>query len=604
MVLAKEATDACVPERLVDERSSATELVPACWCRNPPPPGTSGDWVRSMNTLCLLTEPLIRVQGPSGEVESLSLPQLLARLAGSEALDFPMLRPHQQPAWHAFLVQLAYLALEPAEATEWTAGVAVPTDATTWERLLRALTTDYPDDAPWCLVVDDWQQPAFLQSPCLPGAQPDYKRVLASAQEIDLLITSKNHDEKIGKMTRIGAADADLVAFALVSLQGFAGYLGAGNFNTMRMNGGFASRAQFRMVFERGSGPEFMRDLRVLLARTDRVREDAQLSGIGTALKPHRLVWLSAWGDSALSVDSVHPLCLEVCRRIRLRLTGDALQALTASSKTARVDAKLRNGVVLDPWLPIVRKGTGKALTAIPGSFGYRLLSPVLFDAKRFKLPVLAMPCAEVDRDSAGVLVMQVLVGGSGRTDGLLRREIPVRRRALRKFSDAPAELALRAGRFIEIASAMQGKVLRAALLQFVDGSDDPDWKNGDFGKYVQRWTEQFDQLVDEVFYEALFATVDAEQADLEAEAQWLQTLNRLATVVFQRALEALPSRDRSRVFASVRAEQMLRGSLHKQFGPLLAHTRATAGTGQPVDAATAATATHVPPEPHDAHPA
>ena len=553
-----------------------------------------------MNALCLLTEPLIRVQPSSGQTEPLSLPQLLARLAGGEALDFPMLRPHQQPAWHAFLVQLAYLALEPAQATASTADIAVPTDAATWERLLRALTHDHADDAPWCLVVDDWRQPAFLQSPCGPGAQSDYKRVLASAQEIDLLITSKNHDEKVGKMTRIGGADADLVVFALVSLQGFAAYLGAGNFNSMRMNGGFASRAQFRMVFKRGSGPEFLRDLRVLLARSERLWEDVPELGIGTASRPHRLLWLPAWGDTALSLDSVHPLCLEVCRRIRLRLAGNVLQALTAGSKTARVDAKLRNGVVLDPWLPIVSEGTGKALTAMPGSFGYRLLSPVLFDAKRFKLPVLAMPCAQVDRDSAGVLVMQVLVGGSGRTDGLLRREIPVRRRALRKFSDAPAELALRAGRFIELASAMQGKVLRAAMLQFVDGTDDPDWKNGDFAKYVQRWTEQFDQLVDEVFYEALFATVDAERADLEAEAQWLQTLKRLATLVFDRALEALPSRDRSRVFARVRAEQMFNGSLHKQFGPLLAHSRATAGTGPPIDAA-AVTATHTPPEPHHA---
>ena len=592
---------------MVDDCSVAAEMVPVCWYRTLLLPRASGDWVRPVNALCLLTEPLIRVQGPSGGVDRLNLAQLLARLAGGEALDFPMLRPHQQPAWHAFLVQLAYLALEPAESTESPADVAVPTDAATWERLLRGLTPDRADDAPWCLVVDDWQQPAFLQAPCWPGAQPDYKRVLASAQEIDLLITSKNHDEKVGKMARIGRAEADLVVFALVSLQGFAGYLGAGNFNTMRMNGGFASRAQFRMVFKRGSGLEFLRDLRVLLARSERLWEDALEAGIGTAARPHRLLWLPIWGDTALALDSVHPLCLEVCRRVRLRLKGDTLQALTASSKTARVDAKLRNGVVLDPWLPIVREGTGKALTAMPSSLGYRLLSPVLFDAKRFKLPMLAMPCADIDRDSAGVLVMQVLVGGSGRTDGLLRREIPVRRRALRKFSDAPAELALRAGRFIEIASAMQGKVLRAAMLQFVDGSDDPDWKNGDFAKYVQRWTEQFDQIVDEVFYETLFATVDAERADLEAEAQWLQTLERLATVVFERALDALPSRDRSRVFASVRAWQIFRGGLHKQFGPLLAHTRATAGTGPPADAATATattTATHAPPEPHDAHPA
>ena len=540
-----------------------------------------------MNVLCLLTDSLIRVQSTSGQVERLSLPQVLARMSDAEALDFPMLRPHQQPAWHAFLVQLAFLALELAEATD------PPTDATAWQALLRGLTPGHPGDEPWCLVVDDWLQPAFLQSPCLPGAQADYKRVLASAQEIDLLITSKNHDEKVGKMPRIGSDDADVVVFSLVSMQGFAGYLGAGNFNTMRMNGGFASRAQFRLVFKRGSGPEFLRDLAVLLSRADRLWEDAIEHSIGTTPLPHRLLWLASWGNAALALDSVHPLCLEVCRRIRLRLAGGVLQALTAGSKSARVDAKLRNGIVLDPWLPLVKEGEGKALTATASTFSYRLLSPVLFDGQRYELPLLASPRA--DEDSAGVLVAQVLVGGSGKTEGLLRREIPMRRRSLRKFGDARAELALRARRFIEIASALQGKVLRAALLQFIDGSAEPDWKNGDFAKYVVRWTEHFDQKVDEVFYEALFDTIEAELTDQPAEAQWLQTLLPLARAVFQRATEALPSRDRSRLFALARAEQLFRGGLIKQFGPLLPRAQPSA--------ADAATGTLAPPEPHHAHP-
>ena len=540
-----------------------------------------------MNALCLLTDSLIRVQSTSGQVERLSLPQVLGRMSCAEALDFPMLRPHQQSAWHAFLVQLAFLALELAEATD------PPTDAAAWQALLRGLTPNHPGDEPWCLVVDDWQQPAFLQSPCLPGAQADYKRVLASAQEIDLLITSKNHDEKVGKMPRISSDDADLVVFSMVSLQGFAGYLGAGNFNTMRMNGGFASRAQFRLVFKRGSGPEFLRDLGVLLSQTERLWEDAIEHSIGTTPVPHRLLWLAPWGDAALTLNSVHPLCLEVCRRIRLRLTGGRLQALTAGSKSARVDAKLRNGKVLDPWLPLVKEGEGKALTAMASTFSYRLLSPVLFDGQRYELPLLASPRAA--EDSAGVLVAQVLVGGSGKTDGLLRREVPISRLSLRKFNNARAELALRARRFIEIASTLQGKVLRAALLQFIDGSAEPDWKNGDFAKYVVRWTEHFDQQVDEVFYEALFDTIEAELTDQPAEAQWLQTLLPLARVMFQRATEALPSRDRSRLIALARAEQLFSGGLIKQFGALLPLTKpSTAG---------AATAALAPPEPHHAHP-
>ena len=527
-------------------------------------PRVSGGWYRPVNTLNLLTEGVVRVQDGDGLVHGLSLPQLLARLSAAEVLDFPLLRPHQQPAWHAFLVQLAYLALEQAELAK------PPTDAVSWLSLLRGLTPAHPADEPWHLVVDDWQVPAFLQSPCQPGAQADYRGVLQSAQEIDLLITSKNHDEKVGKMPRVGASNADVVVFALVSLQGFAGFLGVGNYNTMRMNGGFASRAQFRLVFQRGAGPEFLRDLSVLLAQADRLRERAMEFEIGSALQ-HRLLWLAPWGAEALSLAAVHPLCLEVCRRIRLRLHAGALQALTAASKSARVDAKLRNGVVLDPWTPLVREGKdggAKALTAHAGSFGYRYLSPILFEAKRFDLPLLALP-APTER-GAGVLVAQVLVGGSGRTDGLLRREIPLRGRALRNFADTRTELAIRARKFVEIAGTLQGKVLRPALLQFVDGSNEPDWQNGDFGKYVAPWIAQFDQRVDDVFYEALFDSLESELTDLAAETQWLGLLRGLAQTLLSQALEALPSRDGSRVFARARAERLFVGGLYKQFRPQL----------------------------------
>jgi CRISPR system Cascade subunit CasA len=539
-----------------------------------------------LNALCLLTDPLIRVQHTSGQMERLSLPQVLAHLSCAESLDFPTLRPHQQPAWHAFLVQLAFMALELAEITE------PPVDEAAWQTLLRGLTPEHPTDEPWCLVVDDWELPAFLQSPCLPGAQADYKRVLASAQEIDLLITSKNHDEKVGKMPRIGRDDADVAVYSLVSLQGFVGFLGAGNYNTMRMNGGFASRAQFRLVFKRGAGPEFLRDLTVLMAEADRLWEDANTGhGIGTLLR-HRLLWLAPWGDTAMTLDSVHPLCLEVCRRIRLRLVDEVLQALTASSKSARVDAKLRNGIVLDPWLPLVKEGVPRALTAMTSTFSYRLLSPILFDSQRYELPLLAR--ARVEEGGAGVMVAQVLVGGSGKSDGLLRREIPMRGRALRKFGDSRTELALRARLFIELASTLQGKVLRSALLQFIDGSDEPDWKNGDFVKYVVRWTDYFDQLVDGVFYEALFDTVEAELADQPAQAQWLQTLLPLAREVFDRGTEALPSRDGSRLIALARAERLFSGGVFKQFGTLLPHAPT---------AAEDVTASLAEPELHHAHP-
>lgn len=545
-------------------------MAPVGRCHARLVPRASGDRSRSVAALNLLTEPLFRVQSADGRPDRLTLTGLLARLSAGEALDFPALRPHQQPAWHAFLVQLAYLALELAGHD------GPPTDAAAWGTLLRALTPDHPDDAPWCLVVDDWLRPAFLQSPCLPGGQADYKHVLDAAQDVDLLITSKHHDEKSGKLPLTDAGEVDALVFALVSLQGFSGFLGAGNYNTMRMNGGFSSRAQFRFAVERGSGPEFRRDLSVLLAQAEAMCAQAQDEHeIGTALA-HRLLWLAPWGATPLALASVHPLCLEVCRRIRLRRQGGALQTLTAASATARVDAKDRNGVVMDPWLPLVvdgKDGSTKALTAQATSFGYRSLSPILFDRARNVLPLLARPAPQ--EQHAGVLLAQVLVGGSGRSDGLLRREIPLRGRALRRFAEHRDELAQRAQRFVDIAGTLQGKALRPALLQFVDGSDEPDWQNKDFARFVAPWIARFDQQVDEVFYGLLFDSVEADLDDGAAEARWLARLRGLADTLLAQACEALPSRDRSRVFAQARAGRLFIGGLYKHFRPLLPGTPA-----------------------------
>lgn len=512
-----------------------------------------------MNMFNLLTEPLIAVRRASGPLDNVSLPQVLALLASDETIDFPNLRPHQQPAWHAFLVQLAYLALEDDESPP-------SADDVLWAERLRALTPHHPGGEPWHLVVDDWQRPAFLQSPCLPGAEGEYRRSVASAQELDLLITSKNHDEKVGK---IGPLTADAALFALVSLQGFTGFLGPGNFNTMRMNGGFGSRAQFRLVFARGWSAEFRRDLSALRVSADALWEQASVHGIGTRPR-HRLLWLAPWGAEALSLDEVHPLCLEVSRRVRLKREGSALQAFTAASKSTRVAAKDRKGVVLDPWLPLAKEGTeSRALTATPETFGYRRLSPILFEADDYQLPLLARPAP--GETGAATLVAQVIVGGQGKSEGCHRREIAVPARIMRRYADERGRLAVRSRHFIELAGAMQGKVLRAALLQFADGSKEPDWKNKDFANFVEPWVADFDRHVDAVFYDRLFESVEAGLDDAAAQARWSGVLHDLALGVFKTATETLPTRDRSRLFAEVRARGLFAGGLRKHFGALLA---------------------------------
>lgn len=505
-------------------------------------------------SLSLLSDPLIRVLSDDDAPRQMSLPEVLASLSQAGDLQFIALRPHQEAAWHAFLVQLAVLALE---AAEWP---PLPRDPAGWQVLLRRLTPRWPNDEPWCLVVEDWQQPAFMQPP---GAVGQHRGRCASAQELDLLVTSKNHDEKIGKLRGRASADGDLWLYALVSLQGFAGYLGRGNFSTMRMNGGFASRPQFRLLFQEGSGAEFVRDVDALRAAADALWHDADQLQIGTDDDPLTLLWQEPWSDQslALPLTRVHPLCLEVTRRVRLCLVADgSLQALTAPSGSMRVAAKDNKGNVLDPWIPLRLDGEVRALTAQADTFNYQGLAPLLFDEAFCKLPRLAHPTvAEHDSREPAILRARVLVGGSGRTDGYLRRDVPMPPGVLRRFFTQRGELALRAKAFVSLAGAAQGKVLRPALLQYVDGGVDVNWQNKDFSKAAAPWVQALERRIDDAFFRELFATEgEPRMSDAQARRHWVRGLRDLVQQVFLTAVASLPTRDRSRQLARGRAERVL----------------------------------------------
>ena len=66
----------------------------------------------------LLTQPIIRYRRASnGQTVWANLPELFVALAADEVRDYPALRPHQRHPWHAFLVQLAAIALHKTKRT-------------------------------------------------------------------------------------------------------------------------------------------------------------------------------------------------------------------------------------------------------------------------------------------------------------------------------------------------------------------------------------------------------------------------------------------------------------------------------------------------------
>ena len=368
----------------------------------------------------ILTESLFRMVKSGGSRVNAPLPEVYASLMADQVEAFPPLRPHQRHAWHAFLVQLGAMAMHRAGMID------PPVQSEEWLRIIRGLTSDeFPDDEPWHLVVDDITKPAFMQPPARSkDREPDFKSPVATPDELDMLVTSKNHDLKSAVALQSAVDDWLL---ALIALQTMEGFSGQGNYGISRMNGGMSSRPAFSTTIDRRSGVHVKRDILVLLEHRKSLIEEHLLADRG-----HTLLWALPWEGAtaeALAFNSLDPYYLEVCRRIRLRKYEDGrLYAVRSNSKAARIEAKAIKGMTGDPWTPVDVKGS-KSLTLANGGFTYRRTADYLFSPD-WQRPALLRPTeAEVLSIDTMMLVARGMVRGQGKTEGYYERVIPIRKR-------------------------------------------------------------------------------------------------------------------------------------------------------------------------------
>jgi CRISPR system Cascade subunit CasA len=475
----------------------------------------------------VLDEPFIhyRANAAGRATHTVTLPGLLAALARDEVGDFPALRPHQRHPWHAFLVQLAAMALHRSGRALAEATVE------RWRADLLALTPDDPDGAAWCLVSPP-ARPALLQAPTGPGLLAGWKNELNAADELDMLVTSKNHDLKAARMTRSTPEDW---LYALLSLQTQEGFLGSGNYGISRMNGGFASRPALGVVPEGGLGRRWQRDVQVLLETRDAVAEAQGLKPEGG----HALLWLPAWdGAQSLSFAALDPHYIEICRRIRLMSgIGGVLYARATGSKAARVDAKSQNGRTGDAWTPVEKAGA-KALTITGDGFTYKLAAELAFASSgKYQSPP-AQALRSDDGDEGVALLAQSVTRGQGKTEGYHERRIPLSREVRRMMrshhTDELAQLAKR--RILAIGEVR--KVLWGALCAlFANGQNTA--KDSDKDK-ANLYSAPFEAAEDLRFFDDLnaeLATPDREAA----YAAWLLALSERAEAVLKQAFEAGP---------------------------------------------------------------
>jgi CRISPR system Cascade subunit CasA len=498
----------------------------------------------------LLDEPLITARLVDGQRAQLSLPGLFLALAEDGIRDFPALRPHQRHPWHAFLVQLAAIALHQAGRSEPFS------DEAEWRSALLALTPDDPDGAAWCLITSP-ERPALLQAAVPEGDISAWKGRLEAPDELDMLVTSKNHDLKAARMRESAPEDWLL---ALLSLQTQEGFLGAGNYGISRMNGGFASRPALGAMPTGGWGRRWWRDVRALLASRSEIVNTLELpdqEGIA-------LVWLRPWnGNESLAFSALDPFYIEICRRVRLIETTGGIRCLATGSKCARIEAKTRNGVTGDAWMPI-DVAAGKALTIAGKGFDYKLTAELLFGQK-FQRSIAQTLSAEDGRQGI-VMLARGVTRGQGKTEGYHERRVPIspKARALMIKQRTDALAAVAEGRVSDISKVR--KVLWSALATlFANGTS--EFTDSVTDK-AARFAKSFEQFEDARFFDGPLGLNEQIEAD-DPEAvrlAWYLDMAKRAEAILHDAFAAGPrsgeQRYRARAAASGRLKAGLRNEL------------------------------------------
>lgn len=502
----------------------------------------------------LLNDPIISVRLTTGEQHRVSLPGAIAGLLSGDVADFTGLRAHQADPWHVLLVQLAasVMARQPE-------GAEPPADEAFW----RAGLLDLADgcSTAWHLVVEDVTRPAFMQHPMAsPGEVASFSVSGRHPDEIDVLVTAKDHDVKAARL----AGDPEGWLYAIASLQTTSGFLGKGNYGSVRMNGGFGSRCIVSLVGSVDASPRFREELILV----HRMRAGLLSSAIRYQARGVVLTWLTPWSRRGHQHDlsELEPWFVEAVRPLRLRKVDGSIQAWTSTSEARQIGPKaVDGGDIGDPWLPINQgdKKKGRSALTVSGSgWTPQRLSDLLLQ-QSFELTLLQRPRPGM----AGPVwfLCSVLVRGQGTTEGLHRTAVPVPSPVLGLLArtDARNRLAQGAAKLRDDASEVQ-KSLTMALMSLASGG--PESVNRD-SKALAAWAaaclQPFTRAWSERYFETLWRLAEAPLATVREH--WQTALIEDARRCLRGAEDRLPTPSGRRWRGRVNAMGLLNGSLRKK---------------------------------------
>lgn len=521
-----------------------------------------------------LIDPCIRTVLADGEQVLLTLPGVMAACAHDEpnrrAASFPALRAHQAPAFHAFLAQICAMGLRRL-ARDTLPGA----DEEAWREVFRVLTwDDFPNDEPWWLVSPP-DKPALLQPPVPDGDMSNYSEV-RTPDEMDLIVTAKNHDVK---SSRIFGAHSDDWLFALISLQTQAGHGGRGYKLTVRLRGSYNARCYAYLAPKNGDFGEALIRSISRLASEDYPKTCPPVFCTGVGIP---LAWTPVWLPSAqLELSDLDPLFVDACRRVRLVRDDGILIGKRATSYLARVAGLIhrvdreRNGYLGDPWAPMTMEHAPQAFAITSSGLSYRAVSRILFEQDETRRSYL-MGATKDERRGAMDLHVEGLATApesNGNPRGFHSRTIPVPARAFNWLENQPTDAANLVKERIEAAAKAWREALRGALFVLAQGGrEDIKWKDHKTSDALAGAMQaRFDALVDAVFFPELWDAVGKSQDDRERD--WALTLRGIARDVFDEAVREFSLLSERRFLAEARARSRLEGGFYRAFPYLKAHS-------------------------------
>ena len=496
----------------------------------------------------ILTDKLIRMDISADSRVEASLPEVYAALMADEVESFPALRPHQRHALHACLSQLGAMAMHRADMTE------PPMDAAEWADIIRGLTPDFLDDEPWHLVVDDIIKPAFMQPPASSVEKlSEYlykskkgryepangkKPLLRTPDELDMLVTSRNHDLK---STIVVEPSVDDWIFSLIALQTDSAQDGVGNYSVSRIRSAYSARPAISIApaSKQGTvrwGGHVRRDIDALTEH----REDFADNGVTTD-DGLTLLWVRPWDGTAreaLLLGQLDHFYIDICRRVRLCIRGETIVGVRATSKSPRV-SKTNQGRANDPWIPV--DDDNLALNVGPAGLTYNRLTDYL---SSWDWPMLLEPTPS--EQSSGLptfLVARSLKRNTrkqGMTEGYGERIIQLIPEATAQ-SDGLKKLGDIAKDRVEQIGIVQ-RILSHAIQTFIAGGDSGK-STSEHRNRARKWLNGLDEIVDRTFFDHLqaeFKASDADERDRIRKA-WLMGVVNDARILLQDATDSLP---------------------------------------------------------------